>query len=66
MLEDGALIVTGVSTQDIGAVALAANVTLFELTEHGSSLEQAYLELTGANDNETKTGDESPLDDRPE
>jgi hypothetical protein len=36
------------------------------LTEHGSSLEQAYLELTGANDNEKETGDESSLDDRPE
>jgi ABC-2 type transport system ATP-binding protein len=66
LLEDGALIVTGASTQDIGAVARAANVTLFELTEHGSSLEQAYLELTGANDNEKEAGDESSLDDRPE
>jgi ABC-2 type transport system ATP-binding protein len=66
MLEDGALIVTGASTQAIGAVARAANVTLFELTEHGSSLEQAYLELTGASDHETKTDDWSHLDDRPE
>jgi hypothetical protein len=41
-------------------------VTLFELTEHGSSLEQAYLELTGASDHETKTDDWSHLDDRPE
>jgi ABC-2 type transport system ATP-binding protein len=66
MLDDGALIVTGASTQDIGAVARAANVTLFELTERGSSLEQAYLELTGASDHETKTDDGSHFDVRPE
>jgi ABC-2 type transport system ATP-binding protein len=66
MLEDGALIVTGASTQDIGAVARAANVTLYELTEHGSSLEHAYLELTGASGYETRTDDGSCLDDRPE
>jgi ABC-2 type transport system ATP-binding protein len=65
MLDDGALIVTGASTQDIGAVARAANVTLFELTEHGTSLEEAYLELTGASDYETKTDDGSHFDDRP-
>jgi ABC-2 type transport system ATP-binding protein len=64
-LEDGALIVTGASTQDIGAVARAVHVTLLELTEHGSSLEQAYLELTGASDHETGTVVESGIDGRP-
>ena len=47
-LEDGALLVTGVSTNDIGAAAREANVTLYELTELPSSLEQVYLELTAA------------------
>lgn len=46
-LEGGALLVTGVSTQDIGAAAREVNLTLHELTEISSSLEQAYLELTG-------------------
>jgi ABC-2 type transport system ATP-binding protein len=47
-LEDGALLVTGVSTNDIGAAAREANVTLYELTELPSSLEQVYMELTAA------------------
>ena len=45
-LEDGALLVVGVSTEDIGAAAREANVTLHELTKLPTSLEQAYLQLT--------------------
>ena len=45
-LEDGALLVAGVSTEDIGAVAREASLTLYELTEVPSSLEHAYLQLT--------------------
>lgn len=46
-LEDGALLVTGVAAGDIGRAAREANLTLHELTELASSLEQAYLQLTG-------------------
>ena len=45
-LEDGALLVTGVTTDDIGAAARAANLTLFELSELSSTLEDAYLQMT--------------------
>ena len=45
-LKDGALLVTGVSSEEIGTAARAANLTLHELTEVPSSLEQAYLQLT--------------------
>ena len=45
-LEDGALLVTGVSTVDIGEAAHASAVALHELTPIASSLEQAFLELT--------------------
>jgi ABC-2 type transport system ATP-binding protein len=45
---DGALRVSGVSTDDIGAVARAHGVTLQELSSQQVSLEQRYLELTAA------------------
>ena len=45
-LEDGALLVTGVSTEAIGEAARDANLTVYELTELPSSLEQAYMQLT--------------------
>lgn len=45
-LDDGALLVTGVSIEVIGAVAREVDVVLHELTELASSLEQVYLELT--------------------
>ena len=48
-LEDGALLVTGMSTPDIGRVARDADLVLHELTELPSSLEHAYLELTAGN-----------------
>jgi len=47
-LEDGVVLVTGVSTADIGAAAREANLTLHELTEVPESLEQAFLHLTSA------------------
>ena len=45
-LDDGALLVTGVSTHDIGEAARDANLVLYELTELSNSLEEVYLELT--------------------
>jgi ABC-2 type transport system ATP-binding protein len=39
--------VTGVSTDEVGAVATAHGLTLLELSAHQVSLEQRYLELTG-------------------
>lgn len=42
---DGALIVTGLETREIGMAALAARVVLTELTPQ-RSLEQAYIDLT--------------------
>ena len=45
-LEDGSVLVTGVSTRDIGQAARDAELVLHELAEIPSSLEQAYLQLT--------------------
>jgi ABC-2 type transport system ATP-binding protein len=45
-LDDGALLVTGVSAKNIGEAARDASIALEELTGLSSSLEQAYLELT--------------------
>jgi ABC-2 type transport system ATP-binding protein len=45
---DGSLQVHDTSTEAIGDAAMAAGVTLHELSTHRSSLEQAFLELTGA------------------
>ena len=47
-LEDGALLVTGLTTADVGEAARAAQLVLHELTEIASSLEQAYLQLTAS------------------
>ena len=47
-LDDGALLVTGVSSADVGAAAQASAVVLHELTPIASSLEQAFLELTAS------------------
>jgi ABC-2 type transport system ATP-binding protein len=44
---DGSLQVHGTSTAAVGDAAMAAGVTLHELSMHRSSLEQAFLELTG-------------------
>lgn len=44
--DDGTLLVTGISTNAIGSAARDIDVTLHELTEISTSLEQVYLELT--------------------
>ena len=43
---DGALIVTGIEARDIGILAGAAGITLYELSSHHASLEDAFMELT--------------------
>ena len=43
---DGAMIVTGLDSAAIGAVASADDITLLELAVHGASLEEAFFELT--------------------
>ncbi|TMR17957.1 ABC transporter ATP-binding protein [Nonomuraea turkmeniaca] len=44
--QDGALIVTGMTAPDIGRLAAAEGVPLFELTPRRTSLEEAFMELT--------------------
>ncbi|RVX44313.1 ABC-2 type transport system ATP-binding protein [Nonomuraea polychroma] len=43
---DGELIVTGMTAPDIGRLAAAEGVPLFELTPRRASLEEAFMELT--------------------
>jgi len=43
---DGAMIVTGLDSAAIGAVASADDITLLELAALGASLEEAFFELT--------------------
>jgi ABC-2 type transport system ATP-binding protein len=43
---DGALAVTGMDARDIGIAAGAAGITLYELSPHHASLEEAFMELT--------------------
>jgi ABC-2 type transport system ATP-binding protein len=43
---DGALSVTGLSTDQVGTVAGAAGITLLELTAQQASLEDAFMEIT--------------------
>jgi ABC-2 type transport system ATP-binding protein len=43
---DGALIVTGMDTRDVGIVAGTAGITLYELSTQSASLEEAFMELT--------------------
>lgn len=47
-LDDGALLVTGLTIEDIGEAARDARLVLHELTEVATSLEQAYLQLTAS------------------
>ena len=44
--DDGALIVRGASTTEVGEAARTADVALHELVDVSTSLEQAYLDLT--------------------
>jgi ABC-2 type transport system ATP-binding protein len=43
---DGALAVSGLSTDEVGRVAGAAGITLLELTAQQASLEEAFMDLT--------------------
>jgi ABC-2 type transport system ATP-binding protein len=43
---DGALVVTGMAARDVGIVAGTAGITLYELSPHSASLEEAFMELT--------------------
>jgi ABC-2 type transport system ATP-binding protein len=44
--QDGALTVSGLSTDQVGTVAGAAGITLLELAEQQASLEEAFMDLT--------------------
>jgi ABC-2 type transport system ATP-binding protein len=44
--DDGALAVSGLSTDQVGRLAGAAGITLLELTAQQASLEEAFIELT--------------------
>lgn len=46
LLGDGTLVVTGVTAETIGGAARELNLTVHELSELSTSLEQVYLELT--------------------
>jgi ABC-2 type transport system ATP-binding protein len=43
---EGALVVTGMESAEIGKIATVHGVVLHELTPHRTSLEEAYMELT--------------------
>jgi ABC-2 type transport system ATP-binding protein len=43
---DGALAVSGVSTDQVGRLAGAAGITLLELTAQQASLEEAFVDMT--------------------
>ncbi|HEX3789149.1 MAG TPA: ATP-binding cassette domain-containing protein [Pseudonocardiaceae bacterium] len=45
--EDGALVIPGVSTDQVGDIAGANGVVLHELSSQNGSLEQAFMRLTG-------------------
>jgi ABC-2 type transport system ATP-binding protein len=44
--EDGALTVSGLSTDQVGTVAGAAGITLLELSAQRASLEEAFMDMT--------------------
>ena len=46
LTSDGALIVSGLGTAEIGGVASAHGITLYELAVQAASLEEAFFELT--------------------
>ena len=43
---DGALVVTALTAREVGTIAGAAGITLYELSTHAASLEEAFMELT--------------------
>jgi ABC-2 type transport system ATP-binding protein len=44
--DDGALTVSGLSTDEVGRAAGAAGITLLELTAQQASLEEAFVDMT--------------------
>jgi ABC-2 type transport system ATP-binding protein len=44
--QDGALTVSGLTTDQVGRIAGAAGITLLELTARQASLEQAFIDMT--------------------
>jgi ABC-2 type transport system ATP-binding protein len=45
--QDGALTVSGLTTDRVGTIAGAAGITLLELTAQRASLEEAFIDMTG-------------------
>ena len=43
---DGTFVVTGLDARSIGTLAGDAHITLYELSSHSASLEEAFFELT--------------------
>jgi ABC-2 type transport system ATP-binding protein len=43
---DDTLIVTGLECRDVGIIAAAAGITLYELSRQEASLEEAFMEMT--------------------
>jgi ABC-2 type transport system ATP-binding protein len=61
--EDGALVVTGMSCEEIGLAAFREGVPLLELSPRRASLEEAFMELTGeAVEYRSGTGSATPPD----
>jgi ABC-2 type transport system ATP-binding protein len=46
--ESGELLVTGAAREQLGRAALEAGVAIFEFSSHRSSLEEVFMDLTGA------------------
>jgi ABC-2 type transport system ATP-binding protein len=57
-IEEGQLEVSGLTGEQIGEIALAAQIVISELTPHQASLEEAFMSLTG-DSVEYRTGAES-------
>ena len=57
---EGALEVTGLSSEQIGTAAAAAQITLYELTTQQASLEEAYMALTGDSVDYRSAADRQP------
>lgn len=47
---DGALLISGLETSDVGELAFREGVMLHELATHSASLEQAFISATGASE----------------
>jgi ABC-2 type transport system ATP-binding protein len=43
---DGALVVSALTAREVGSIAGTAGITLYELSTHSASLEEAFMELT--------------------